>query len=50
MDASEDLVGRYGEIGFTEFVFPELSAEEIVVFEHVVQNRIQRLATSSTAS
>lgn len=50
VDAFHDFVGRYGEIGFTEFVCPEPSAEETAVFERVVQDGIQEAALASPAA
>ena len=37
VDAFQDLVGRYRELGFSEFIFPEPGAGETAVFERVVQ-------------
>jgi hypothetical protein len=36
VDVFRGAVGRYQEIGITEFMFPEPSAAEMPVFEHAV--------------
>ncbi|MGH2560268.1 MAG: LLM class flavin-dependent oxidoreductase [Thermomicrobiales bacterium] len=43
-EAFHDLVGRYREIGFSEFVFPEPSAGESDVFERIVADVITSAA------
>ena len=40
VEAFHDLVGRYREIGFAEFVFPEPTAADGSVFERVAQEVI----------
>lgn len=37
MDAFQHIVGQFGEIGFTEFVFPEPTPNEWPVFEEAIE-------------
>jgi alkanesulfonate monooxygenase SsuD/methylene tetrahydromethanopterin reductase-like flavin-dependent oxidoreductase (luciferase family) len=47
-DAFQDFVGRYREIGCTEFIFPEPAADEIAVFERVTESIIPALQRTPT--
>lgn len=47
--AFEDMVGRYREIGFTEFILPEPSPEEAVIFERVAGEMIPALRDGAVA-
>jgi alkanesulfonate monooxygenase SsuD/methylene tetrahydromethanopterin reductase-like flavin-dependent oxidoreductase (luciferase family) len=47
VEAFQDLIGRYREIGFNEFLFPEPAGAEHEVFERVMQEVVPRLRSSS---
>jgi alkanesulfonate monooxygenase SsuD/methylene tetrahydromethanopterin reductase-like flavin-dependent oxidoreductase (luciferase family) len=49
-DAFEHAVGRYREIGCTEFIFPEPGVEERAVFERVVHELIPRLQRATNVT
>jgi alkanesulfonate monooxygenase SsuD/methylene tetrahydromethanopterin reductase-like flavin-dependent oxidoreductase (luciferase family) len=47
-DAFEDFVGRYREIGCTEFILPEPAANELRVFQRVAESIIPALQRTAT--
>ena len=50
VDAWNDLVGRFRELDFDEFVFPDPEPHEVAVFEHVVATEIPRLRSAQAES
>ena len=42
IEAWHNLVGRFRELGFDEFIFPEPEPHEMAVFEHVVATEMPR--------
>jgi hypothetical protein len=50
IDAWHDLVGRFRELGFDEFIFPEPEPREMAVFEHVVATEMSRYRSAPAES
>ena len=50
IDAWHDLVGRFRELGFDEFIFPEPESHEMAVFEHVVATEMPRYRSAQAES
>jgi hypothetical protein len=50
VDAWNDLVGRFRELDFDEFVFPDPEPHEMGVFEHVVATESPRLRSAQAES
>jgi alkanesulfonate monooxygenase SsuD/methylene tetrahydromethanopterin reductase-like flavin-dependent oxidoreductase (luciferase family) len=49
-DAVREIVGRYREVGFTEFIFPEPGADETAAFERAVREVIPELRGAAVTS
>ncbi|MCA1645526.1 MAG: helix-turn-helix domain-containing protein [Chloroflexi bacterium] len=50
VDAWIDLVGRFRELDFDEFVFPDPEPHEVTVFERLVATEIPRLRRAQAVS